>query len=355
MPAKYLTIANKLQEEIFQGTYNGTGFLPTELEIASKNNVSRQTARNALAVLVANGMIERRQGSGSRIVKQKKNIKSNSIAVVTTYINDYIFPNVLKDIQHSLSKKNYAVYVYATQNHVDEERKILQNLLQLNIDGLIMEGSKTALPSPNIDLYQQFEQRDIPILFIYGCYPQLKKHTSITDDNLGGGYQLTNYLINKGHTNIAGIFKIDDLQGHGRYNGYLKALTDANLSFSDKNILWFDTDSREHLLNDHHIFFDSFCETVLKKCTAVVCYNDEIAYYLVKTLLNKGVNIPDDIAVVSFDNSQLSELSPIKITSLAHGTRRIGQKAAMQMLNLIDKNEVNSETVSWTLVEKESS
>ena len=59
MPAKYLTIANKLQEEIFQGTYNGTGFLPTELEIASKNNVSRQTARNALAVLVANGMIER--------------------------------------------------------------------------------------------------------------------------------------------------------------------------------------------------------------------------------------------------------------------------------------------------------
>ena len=162
-------------------------------------------------------------------------------------------------------------------------------------------------------------------------------------------------IFSKGHTNIAGIFKIDDLQGHGRYNGYLKALTDANLSFSDKNILWFDTDSREHLLNDHHIFFDSFCETVLKKCTAVVCYNDEIAYYLVKTLLNKGVNIPDDIAVVSFDNSQLSELSPIKITSLAHGTRRIGQKAAMQMLNLIDKNEVNSETVSWTLVEKESS
>ncbi len=159
MPAKYLKIANKLQEDIFQGLYNETGFLPTELEIAASNNVSRQTARNALAVLVSNGLIERRQGSGSRIVKQKKNPKSNSVAVVTTYINDYIFPNVLKDIQHSLSKKNYAVYVYATQNRVDEERKILQKLLQLNIDGLIMEGSKTALPSPNLDLYQQFEKK----------------------------------------------------------------------------------------------------------------------------------------------------------------------------------------------------
>ena len=84
MPAKYLKIANKLQEDIFQGLYNETGFLPTELEIAASNNVSRQTARNALAVLVSNGLIERRQGSGSRIVKQKKNPKSNSVAVVTS-------------------------------------------------------------------------------------------------------------------------------------------------------------------------------------------------------------------------------------------------------------------------------
>lgn len=355
MPAKYLKIANKLQEEIFQGIYNDTGFLPTELEIATQNNVSRQTARNALAVLVSNGLIERRQGSGSRILKQKKNVKSNSIAVVTTYINDYIFPNVLKDIQHCLGKKNYAVYVYATQNRVDEERKILQNLLQLNIDGLIMEGSKTALPSPNIDLYKQFEQRDIPIVFIYGTYPALNNHVSITDDNFGGGYQLTNYLINKGHTNIAGIFKIDDLQGHGRYQGYLKALTDANIRFSDKNILWFDTDSREQLLKHENSFFDNFTDTFLKKCTAVVCYNDEIAYYLIKKLISKGIDIPNDIAVVSFDNSQLSELSSIKITSLAHGTRRIGQKAAMHILNLIDKKEVKSESVSWTLIEKETS
>ena len=58
MPAKYLKIANKLQEDIFQGLYNETGFLPTELEIAASNNVSRQTARNALAVLVSNGLIE---------------------------------------------------------------------------------------------------------------------------------------------------------------------------------------------------------------------------------------------------------------------------------------------------------
>ena len=355
MPAKYLKIANKLQEDIFQGLYNETGFLPTELEIAASNNVSRQTARNALAVLVSNGLIERRQGSGSRIVKQKKNSKSNSVAVVTTYINDYIFPNVLKDIQHSLSKKNYAVYVYATQNRVDEERKILQKLLQLNIDGLIMEGSKTALPSPNLDLYQQFEQRDIPIIFIYGNYPALSDHVSITDDNIGGGYQLTNYLINKGHTDIAGIFKVDDLQGHGRYSGYLKALTEANLRFSDDNILWFDTVSRERLLRNENNFLEGFVKTVVPKCSAVVCYNDEIAYHLIRLLMQNGINVPNDIAIVSFDNSQLSDLSPIKITSLAHGTRRVGQKAAMQLLNLIDKKEVLSESVSWILVEKETS
>ena len=129
MPAKYLKIANKLQEDIFQGLYNETGFLPTELEIAASNNVSRQTARNALAVLVSNGLIERRQGSGSRIVKQKKNPKSNSVAVVTTflYINDYIFPNVLKDIQHSLSKKIMLFMCMRHKNRVDENERFYKN------------------------------------------------------------------------------------------------------------------------------------------------------------------------------------------------------------------------------------
>lgn len=355
MAAKYLQIANSLQEKIYHGTYSQTGYLPTEMEIAAMYNVSRQTVRHALSILVQNGLIERRQGSGSHIKQNSQSKRSKSIAVVTTYINNYIFPNILKDIQSVLSKNGYAVLVYATQNHVDEERKILQNLLELHVDGLIMEGSKTALPSPNLDLYEKFNKLGIPVVFLHGYYPTLKNVISITDDNFGGGYQLTKYLINKGHRQIAGIFKEDDMQGHDRYYGYISALRDSGMDFSDNKVLWFDTARRLNFIQKDNPLMKNFIDNVLTGCSAVICYNDEIAYSLIQLLISLNFKIPDDIAIVSFDNSQLSELSPVKITTLAHGTRKMGQKAAEQLIDLLDKKTAKSEVVSWTLIEKDSS
>lgn len=354
MAAKYLQIANDLQDDIYQGKYSESGYLPTEMDISAKYNVSRQTVRHALSILVHNGMIERKQGSGSRIIQQKRNSQTKTIAVVTTYINDYIFPDILKDIQLILAKHNYAVLVYATQNKVDEERKILKSILQLHVDGLITEGTKTALPSPNLDLYEKFNTLGIPIVFLHGYYPSLKNIVSITDDNYGGGYQLTKYIINKGHKKIAGIFKEDDIQGHERYNGYISALKDNSIEISDESVFWYNTILRSEFKQSSSEIISNYIDNVLSKCSAVICYNDEIAYYLIKALLAKGYKIPDDIAIASFDNSELSELSPIKITSLAHGSRRIGQKAVEHLIDLIDNKEVKSEIVSWSLIEKES-
>ncbi len=86
-----------------------------------------------------------------------------------------------------------------------------------------------------------------------------------------------------------------------------------------------------------------------------MCYNDEVAFRLIPLLLSVGIRVPQDVAVASFDNSSLSELSPIKITSLAYDARNIGQVAAQTLLHRIAGQPVQSQTLSWTLVEKDSS
>jgi GntR family transcriptional regulator of arabinose operon len=85
-----------------------------------------------------------------------------------------------------------------------------------------------------------------------------------------------------------------------------------------------------------------------------VCYNDEAAFRLVQFLLDSGKRIPEDVAVVSFDNSSLSEVSPVKITSLSYEDRNIGRISAAKLIKLINGKTVESEAVPWTLVEKES-
>lgn len=352
MAFKYLQLATELQAEISRGTFPNK--LPTEKELAEAYQVSRQTVRQALERLVELGLIEKRQGSGSRVCRERL-ASGSRVAIVTSYMDNYIFPAVLQDIQRVLTRRNCSTLLYATQNRPAVERDILQGLLRQRVDGLIVEGAKTALPTPNLDYYERLDRAGIPVVFLHGCYRELGDVVCVSDDNFGGGYLLVRHLIAKGHTKIAGIFKSDDIQGHQRYAGFLAAMRDAGLPLPDDRVLWYATEERRFLLDyGHDNMLEHFLQFYLRDYTAVVCYNDEIADRLIRHLLAIGRGVPSDIAVVSFDNSYYSDLCPVRITSLAHGVNRMGQIAAQLLLDRMDGKPCQSQSVSWRLVQKES-
>ena len=357
MVPKYQALANELRLQIETGKYARSDLLPAEFSIAEEYQVSRQTVRQALAILARDGLIEKRQGSGSHICHQgasAASVPTRSIAVLTTYISDYIFPSILREVENVLSRNHCAPLLFATQNQVSNERKVLQTLLGLSkLDGMLVEGTKTCLPNPNLDLYRKLIQRGIPLVFMNGNYPELPNTVSVLDDNYGGGQELVHYLYHKGHRKIAGIFKSDDIQGHGRYAGYTDALRDLSLSMEDRQICWYSTEEKERLLNGAPLPEEMI--QILDGCTAVVCYNDEIASRLISTLLKRGIRVPSDVAVVSFDNSQYSELSPVRITSLSHGTYNVGRMAAEILIQLLKGDSCHSQVAPWVLKEKESS
>lgn len=345
---KYQLIASELRNEIKTGLLPTGHMLPTEEQLTQRFSASRQTIRQALSVLVDEGFIAKQRGSGSRVLKQFSQQRSGNIAVIATYISDYIFPGILREAQSVFAANQYSAILSATRNSVFHERAILGDLLQKPVDGILVEGTKTALPNPNLDLYQKLMERNIPIVFFNGFYADLPGSVSVYADNFGGGYALVQHLLAKGRSSIAGIFKSDDIQGHERYAGYITALRDAGKMIADNSVFWYTTESRDEI----------FTEELAKKiaeCSAVVCYNDEIAFRLIPLLVTHGVRVPQDVAIVSFDNSALSELSPIKITSLSYGERNIGQIAAQTLLDRIAGKPAQSQTLPWALVEKDSS
>lgn len=354
MPPKYMIIANQLRAEIQAGVYRHNQMLPTEREIMERFSVSRQTVRQALSILVQDGIIVKRQGSGSHIQSPHAAKKARSIAVVTTYIDDYIFPDILRDVEATLARHNYATYISSTENMVGREREVLQDVLSRQVDGLLIEGTKTALPNPNMDLYRRIQEQGIPIVFIHGAPMAMKNAILVADDNQGGGYQLTRYLIEKGHRKIGGIFKSDDVQGQLRYYGYTCALRDAGIPLPDGCTLWYSTELRDLMLLGDETMLTFYIDCLLKGCTAVVCYNDEVASRLVSIMHKKGLRVPEDMAVASFDNSHFSELSPVRITSLAHGSKKMGRTAAERLIALMEGRNTVGESVPWVLVEKDS-
>lgn len=355
MASKYERLAQLLREELARLRAAGTTRMPSEAEIVQKYGVSRQTVRHALTLLEEEGLIEKRRGSGTYL-KASEVTRSTQIAVVASYMNDYIFPNLLRDVQAVLASENYSVAVYATGNSVYEERKILQRLLQEPVAGILVEGAKTALPNPNLDLYERLVQQHTPMVFLHGVYPDLANAVCIGDDNFGGGYQLARHLIELGHQKIAGIFKSDDIQGPLRYQGCISALRDADMLQPDNQYFWYTTEDRLRLVEERNSeLLRRFVQENARTCTAVVCYNDEIAFYLIKELLQAGIRVPEDMAVVSFDNSYYSELSTIPITSLGHESHAVGRAAASGLLNMLRGQPSDSQQLPWQLHRRESS
>ena len=131
MAPKYQQIAGILRSDILDGVYAKQMRLPTEQLLCQQFQVSRQTVRQALSVLASEGYIERRQGSGSHILDRSQGtaVPRKSIAVVTTYISNYIFPSILREIESVLARNSSAPTLYATQNQISNERRILQSLL----------------------------------------------------------------------------------------------------------------------------------------------------------------------------------------------------------------------------------
>lgn len=347
---KYELVANSLSEEIRNGGLASGDFLPTEERLTQMYGVSRQTVRKALSVLEENGLIEKKQGSGSVIKGNNPAADSGKVAVITTYIDEYIFPGQLRGVEEVLSKNNFSVILSATGNRICSERKILEDILNDPVAGILVEGTKTAFPNPNIDLYERLIRRGIPIVFFNSFYPGLTGPLYVCADNRRGGYELVNYLLSRGRQSIASIFKADDIQGHERYAGYISAMFDNGIFVSDSKTIWYTTETKDRIFDETGNILSSIGDA-----NAVVCYNDEIAYMLIKYLAAHGKRVPEDIAVVSFDNSNLSEMSPVKITSLSYNDMNIGSIAAGKLVDILRGRKACSETIPWKLAEKESS
>ena len=157
--AKYLQLFERLKADIGQGVYQDGQKLPGENEIAQRYGMSRQTVRQALSLLERESLIQRRQGSGTYVRKtQPRHKRSWNVGVIATYISEYIFPSILRGIEGVLSEEGFFPMISATMNRVDNERRILEECMSKQLDGLIVEGTKTALPNPNLPLYEKLRE-----------------------------------------------------------------------------------------------------------------------------------------------------------------------------------------------------
>lgn len=351
---KYLQLKNELLTWFESGRLEAGKQVPSENEIAEQFGLSRQTVRQTFGELEKDGWLERIQGKGTfaRNPQRRESEQVKTIGIITTYISDYIFPHIVRGAEAELRSRGYRLLLSSTDNNKEKEMESLQLMTSQPLSGLIIEPTKSAEGNPNLGYFLSLQEKGIPFLMINEKYSEIECPCLKVDDELGG-YKAARYLLQNGHSVIAGFFKRDDLQGVNRLKGFLRAHREFGISVSPERVVTYTTEQKKELPYEHAMQLLSGKHG--ERPTAFVCYNDELAVALTEAVSQCGLQVPEDVSLIGFDDSSLAVASGAKLTTLTHPKMVMGEMAARQLMGMIEKGEEYEETrFEPELVERDS-
>ena len=327
-----------IKEQIFLKNLLPGQKIYSENELKELFGVSRQTVRHAIEVLEREDIVRSVKGSGTYINDSRFSVdrKHSKVMLITICEDVHILQQILQGMEHVLSEHGYTVQIACTNNQYDKERTILEDIIHHDeVAGIIIEMTKSGIPSPNFHLYEKICKRRIPILFLNSYCSTLKiPHVSI--NNRLAGKNAAKHLIEMGHQRIGGIFKLDDIQGHQRYAGYLDAMYEAGLEIDDNRILWLDTMDVRNLSKSMQLILER-----IENCTGVFCYNAQIARELMELLKEQEILIPEDLSVVAVDDSDLVMEDDRTLSAIPYPIEKLGEKVAQNLIKMMKNPAFN--------------
>lgn len=211
---------------------------------------------------------------------------------------------------------------------------------QKRADGFIILYSEKKDPVKDYLLKEK-----VPFVVVGAAVDNENKVTYIDNDNKELGHEAVNYLQAKGHRKIG--FVTDDLfgqVGQERYQGYKEASDEQNLDVLPE--LVFSARTIEDLKKELERFSP----------TALIVKDDLIALRLIQWLNNQGFRVPEDYAIISFNNSTFAEIMHPFLTTFDINIQELGKKSVLRLLALLKDAKSKSEkvTIPFKLIERES-
>jgi GntR family transcriptional regulator of arabinose operon len=350
---KYQQLKQEILSWLQKGQLKPNEQIPTENEIAAQFKMSRQTVRQTLGGLEQEGWLYRLQGKGTFVsaLNGRKVQEAQMIGMITTHISDYIFPHIVQGTESALRSRGYSLLLSSTDNDKEKETQSLIMMLGQSLKGLIVEPTKSAQGNPNLQHFLALQLRGIPLVMINERYPEMNCPCVKVDDE-AGGFKAAEYLILLGHRHIAGFFKTDDLQGINRLKGFMRAHQQYQIPLLPESVVHFCTEEKATKPYDAALAMLKHQE----RPTAFVCYNDELAVRLLDAVRQIGLNIPEDLSLVGFDDSPLATATEVKLTTLGHPKADLGIKAVEVLLSMIETESQTEKDVVFSpeLVIRES-
>lgn len=341
MEPKYKIIKKSLLKLVEENGNVEDFQLPTEHGLMEQYGYSRNTVRQALRELEHEGSIYRIHGKGTFLkgkkdgsdLKEKQD--SGLIGLVNFYFLDYIYPEIMRGIEDRIYKEGYSLVLSNCNLDHTKELESVQRILDQGIKGLIIEPSRNTEITEDHPLMVLLRESGIPIVTTH-WNPSEREFSMVTINDVKAGYSATSHLIEKGHKDIAIIYKEDVQAGQLRLEGYLKALEENHLEADENWILGYTDKDEAAESGPGYLKTMELLKDKSNHPSAIFYFNDSLAINGYKAIRELGLEIPKDISVVGFDDFSASALVSPPLTTFAHPKYILGKWAAQILLEEMD-------------------
>jgi LacI family transcriptional regulator len=295
-------------------------------QVAKHAGVSRATASRIVrhstnvSADTRNKVLESMRELGYVYDRVAANLRSRKSATVGLIINDIanpVFAEMLIGVHQELDAHGYTVILGTTYELADKQDSLISTMLEYRVGGVIM-GS---VPGTSKETIERLSQLDIPVVLVRE--PPGEDFDYVVVDNVFGAQIAMEYLIGNGHRRISFLGGPPELAPwRDRIAGYRKALFHAGIQVDESLIIASPTSRQGGTDAVHQILRHP------NPPTAVLCYNDIVAFGVMNGLREAGLMAGRDLAVVGFDDIPEAALSYPKLTTVTGSPRLVGATAA---------------------------
>jgi LacI family transcriptional regulator len=306
--------------------------------------ISKKTKKRILDMVEELGY---RSNHFARNLRQKQ---TNTIGVMVHELNSNFMTSVLAGIEKVTTEAGYDLIIAHSSESYIKETANARNLFHKRVDGLI---ASLSFDTKDLEHFKPFTEKGVPVIF-FDRVEQDGNHTVVIIDNARCGYMATQHLIEQGCQRIVHV--TSSLQRNvysQRYKGYRDALFDHNIPFDESLLIVSDLSEKAGIEAARQIV------KMNPLPDGAFITNDFVAAVCMRTLKEYGISIPDDIALIGFNNDAVGKLVEPGLSTINYPGMDMGEIVARNMIGhlkgVIDIKQTNTIIVRSDLVVRGSS
>ncbi|WP_067500567.1 substrate-binding domain-containing protein [Actinoplanes sp. TFC3] len=326
---KFRLLADRLRRRIAGGDWPPGARLPTEPLLAAAHGVGIGTVRRAVGLLVAEGVVERRQGSGTYVLRVPMEAAGTRRVIgLLVPSTSYYYPQVIEGIRGELSATRTGFLVASSGYRPDRDLDQVADLLLRGADALVLVPNLhlVADPQRHVDALRAVP---VPCVLVERQPPAPDDTTPcVATNHAGGVYAAVRHLAGLGHQRIGYLGRLRTGTSALITASFSRALAGFSLTPVPGATVCRESWTEQQLAALASVFRD-------RRVTALFCHGDHDAARLIRHARRLGLRVPHDLAVVAYDDEATGPDEPV-LTSVSPPKAEVGRLAARMLLNLLD-------------------